>query len=701
MNAAELPGFGYEFRNVTSIFTDAADDMGPTDMYFMEGFGLYEAMSALEIGEPRLDTGLIRDGEQLASLDPLTPMLPEEICWILDRACACEMEWHAGSLLSHTVFTLIYVHELPNFESDLHQIASSKLQDPSRPLELITVVLRSAVQGLLKCCDLSWRELSAGGMLDTEDWQSDKCEVSLLEGVPTKAVLSMLDEAANWILRSTKVSEVWRQPLRARIVLRKILLQLMEPQLCRDSVHHVKLIQEARQWLAYIRLHAAPEPKPESPAHQAFDTMIVRRLSTVIPASVVTKPQLEQAWNSLAALLDDLDDLSRLASTPSFTTWEAMANLRVWSSSSRKHMPYVRSLIQTTFYNGVLILHNFSFKWLLDRFMLESLGVSYEYILKNIAQCSRRSSEPPPVQSVERTFFTLLNPHIRNQWSNGPRRRRYFMKSLINWHRLYDILLDIIGGLELSSMSRPNALSCLPTVALRWRLSTIREVIFSGFQLELYSPEETPFAYWYATQVIEAELECLDELRHIVPSSSLTRHEYEYQRDFLTAVQLLAAVSFAATLPMMSCEWDRMRPNHYRRYKWAFRPEYDGIKTIPVASPNLYEFIHACIKLVQNEAPEVILRDTVRLANTILRELLDSGSLGGWAGSWTRDRVRFLQQTLIVGETLVDLPRSSKELETFNVGQLKWNPVAHPWFPSLVYEGHETRKRAYLRHLSV
>ena len=32
--------------------------------------------------------------------------------------------------------------------------------DPTRPLELITVVLRAAIFGYVKSCDLTWRELS-------------------------------------------------------------------------------------------------------------------------------------------------------------------------------------------------------------------------------------------------------------------------------------------------------------------------------------------------------------------------------------------------------------------------------------------------------------------------------------------------------------------------------------------------------------
>ena len=53
-------------------------------------------------------------------------------------------------------------------------------------------------------------------------------------------------------------------------------------------------------------------------------------------------------------------------------------------------------------------------------------------------------------------------------------------------------------------------------MALLWRLSVVREVILSGFQLELYNQEEKSFAYWYAAEVIDVHLSCLDNLTSIV-----------------------------------------------------------------------------------------------------------------------------------------------------------------------------------------
>jgi N-alpha-acetyltransferase 35, NatC auxiliary subunit len=40
--------------------------------------------------------------------------------------------------------------------------------------------------------------------MQTEDWQSEKCDVSLLEGVPTNHILFKLEEAGNWLMNTHK-----------------------------------------------------------------------------------------------------------------------------------------------------------------------------------------------------------------------------------------------------------------------------------------------------------------------------------------------------------------------------------------------------------------------------------------------------------------------------------------------------------------
>jgi hypothetical protein len=161
----ELPG-GDKFHDVTALFEDAAEDMHPGALLLTDGFTLLDAMSSFEIGEPRFDSGLALLDKSKPTFNPLAPLTPEEVCWIIDRSFSCEMEWHSGYTLSQTIYSFLYVHSLKEIEPDLVPGGSLPRSDNLRPLELITVVLRAALLGLLKCCDLSWRELNKGNVYD-------------------------------------------------------------------------------------------------------------------------------------------------------------------------------------------------------------------------------------------------------------------------------------------------------------------------------------------------------------------------------------------------------------------------------------------------------------------------------------------------------------------------------------------------------
>ena len=77
-----------------------------------------------------------------------------------------QIEWHSGYTLSQTIFSFLYVHSLREIDPDVIPGGSLPCPDSLRPPELISVVLRAAVIGLLKCCDLTWRELNKGNMYD-------------------------------------------------------------------------------------------------------------------------------------------------------------------------------------------------------------------------------------------------------------------------------------------------------------------------------------------------------------------------------------------------------------------------------------------------------------------------------------------------------------------------------------------------------
>jgi hypothetical protein len=67
------------------------------------------------------------------------------------------------------VYTLLHAHRLDALNPEtirLYATDYAHYVPPERPIELLTIVLRAAVFGLLKCCDAAWRELSKNRVFD-------------------------------------------------------------------------------------------------------------------------------------------------------------------------------------------------------------------------------------------------------------------------------------------------------------------------------------------------------------------------------------------------------------------------------------------------------------------------------------------------------------------------------------------------------
>ncbi|TFK45527.1 hypothetical protein OE88DRAFT_1784499, partial [Heliocybe sulcata] len=585
-------------------------DMQPGELVFTEGFNVQDAMSAIEIGEPRMDSGMIPEAAERPEFQPLTPLLPEEVCWVMDRILACEMEWHAGNALAQTVFTVLYVHHLNEIDMDFVMDAESFDRDPDRPLELITMVIRSAVMGMLKCCDLAWRELSKNRVNEGEDWQGEKCEISLLEGYPIRGIIRAIDQAGQWLRTATTVSATLRNELLARLLLRKTIIELMTPRLPEE---HEKLrahIATARDLVEGFKSRPIPTPPSGSPAHLVFDPYITRRLHSFMPLRPIQLPAQEKAWECITAALDGWQKLYHLSTVTSLTTWKVLGQAHVWPSDMPCGVPFLRSLTQSFFYDGNRFVGRYEDTWIIERFCEETIGVTLEDIDLSIQRSWNEDSQPP-----------LGYLH------------RLMIKSLLDWHVLYATAHDLVHACQTEDESEARILDAFQKALLLWRLEIIREVVLSGFQLELYNPNELSMAYWYACQVMMAQLECLDVLLAAAPPGSMTSDELRFQQSFVTALHdLCLAAALVAKRPLIFSR-ERSLLNFERRYKWAFRPEYAQVPLEPVAQPNFEDYM-AWHEAETSTSPDRLLDN----AEVVFSELTESGS-AGWAGLWRKERL--------------------------------------------------------------
>lgn len=73
------------------------------------------------------------------------------------------MAWHTGSTLSQTVYTFLYGHAIAEMHTDY---LLNLEEDPSRPIELVTVVLRAVAFTVMKTCGAAWAGMAKGSIHD-------------------------------------------------------------------------------------------------------------------------------------------------------------------------------------------------------------------------------------------------------------------------------------------------------------------------------------------------------------------------------------------------------------------------------------------------------------------------------------------------------------------------------------------------------
>ncbi|KAF8528155.1 Mak10 subunit, NatC N-terminal acetyltransferase-domain-containing protein [Hysterangium stoloniferum] len=604
-----MPG-GIGFVDVTDFLQKSTEDMEPGELLSMEGFGLTDAMSALEIMDPRMDTGI---SDPPPSFDPNMPLLPSEVCWMLDRSFAYEMSWHSGFALSQTVYALRYVHHLgditlPRFKVDTETWFSqfnTKNDDLDRPLELIHLVLRAGIFGLLKCCDLVWRELAQDHLIDGEDWSSEKFGVSLCENIQPEYIMSLIEEALNWLRQATSLpSSPWREGLINRLLLRRVYIQNLLQTLAFSSF---PALHEAHENIMEIIAGLTP-PEPPTAVLNALDPNISRRLVSFAPTRTAILPPQSEVWNAILAWIEQWCEIKQVVGTENL--WNVLAGLRAYEDQPLRRTAFLRSCSISTFFNGSSILLTHSPSWLIDQLFTEIAAIPSNILTQQAAQFPLAENLPVVSTNVNSgqmkeadclaTTLTedLLVDYFVSFYHNRPRQRRKLVFSLLDWHVGFERAAQVIARFaSIPSHEVGFALSRIPLCIRHMRLLIISEIILSGFELELYARHEWAMMYWYLSEVLGSQASVLDRLQKSLQLEDdvlNVRNALRFisvQQEYTHALRDIAAgmrdMFYRYPPSKVEIEPSREQANFEKRFKWAFIPGYSEAATLDEDRPIL------------------------------------------------------------------------------------------------------------------
>lgn len=182
----------FTWVDITKKFAAASRTLPIGHLVKDDNFGLFEAMSAIELMDPKMDAGMLCNKElcQVTSAEeaiekgllPLNPTI-EDIIGVSDEILSCICTWLNGHSLAQTVLTCLYLHSIPEIKSP---------------------VLVSICNAALKCCELIYCVISSAACFEEEDFLTCTYGYNLTPNMSTSKVIALLKEGEDELNKRVK-----------------------------------------------------------------------------------------------------------------------------------------------------------------------------------------------------------------------------------------------------------------------------------------------------------------------------------------------------------------------------------------------------------------------------------------------------------------------------------------------------------------
>ena len=514
-----LPNHLMVWKNILPSLDAAAAELSLGDLLHLEHFSLHESMSALEMMDAQMDSGLA--ASQAADIPPTppptAPLEPSALIGTLDELVCAEQAWLNGQPLAQTVFRLEWMH------------APLEVGDPTLRACLLAVAkTASAVRTLVLRADVS----------DEEDFSGSSYGCALQEGLSDADAVAQLktaEEAVQAAIAEAKAAADGgadgaaerRSALDAvlcRVRYRRAMLsswQLLRPGGPPTPLHgggsawdtpaadvaatpeaaaalkaRASEVAKAEKMLAFAQTQLGEMRKseglgaPRADVGDAFGGVRSKSLAGSGPSKKAELPPRDSSLALAEARVGRLRTVCAAADVSSFDDLQRW--LREVRGSAAVPGPdvVVRALCQL-----LGVGHERRSEALRPPFppmvwesVREEAGVPHELWreLAPLAPCSELLK-----QLAQGSYIRLRLNNV-----NRGRERRRLRHFLIDWSPLQELGEQLDGQLAEAGWLDP---SVQPFGG--WALALVAEsmcrFLLLGFELELYQPHEMPMVYWY------------------------------------------------------------------------------------------------------------------------------------------------------------------------------------------------------------
>ncbi|KAF7960005.1 hypothetical protein EAE96_001606 [Botrytis aclada] len=550
--APKLYSKGVKITDITQIFTDAAHQLEVGDLVKDPFFTLFEAVAALEIMDPKMDSGYLAPGETMEDdYDFAQALLPEEVLGIIDQLLCHEMAWHMGHPLAQTIFTSLYIDRILHPSPlSLNETRFDRDESCAEDEPLMLQVLRAYCLGLIKTCWYVNNRVRSEHFYEEEDFATHTFHRNLLEGIEYDEILLFMKETVELVLQAQGISEDVKEALSTRLNFRQAFLKTVDTV---DS-RSLDVKQSWHETLSFIS-DLKSSSKLAKPVPQSFSVKLQRKLASTVPPRPIVVVGQESAYEHLERMCKDGEiavDILDYKDSHSLMTFVSLFQ-------ARKPQPsvYIRTLLQYYMFADMVILGKMSIREVLDD-DLASLTLPANQLLDRINDEVEVTHDPRfhMAQRMELFRSRAANTYIdilRTMCQSRCRIRRTLCHTIVDWDNLQLDGEEIDQELREFTKEKPfidKSLSHDPIYAFPlsswayyYKLRQMEWIVQLGFELEVYQPDELSGMYFYLNHLCKTRSRHLERIRSEVMRSYSTRRN-ESQLDPTQKEEFTNAISF-------------------------------------------------------------------------------------------------------------------------------------------------------------
>lgn len=517
--------------DVTDKFFRAVDAMAPGNVVASPYFDMLEGSRAIEMGNRRLDTGLIALDTDDIMFDASAAQTVAEVAGSMNHITRLLMLWFLGLSLPVTLLSNRYVLDLlQSYQRNNGQfvktsLVNHRLHKESLPEEtlyhalLVNKVLRAFVAGICKFSG-QVREVALNVLYDEEDLTTRNMDLDLLSATESKVILGTINEAKEWLENQEEETP--------EILIDFLSLAASLVSMC-DIVRSSITLFKPKEPLSYPCLD---EIKTLALKFQKKDLGLgpENSVSKFVQADCNNKHipyenfllEREQAYGDLHNMVAEIE-----AFVTAFSKFENVRQLESYlryTMAPRMTADY--SAVSRGFYQLFFIRDDKSIAGLEESVgsiairLMESLCCAGTSVLDTV---SWNIPEEDPVRKetmhrdalskvgallddIENAMYKFLS----NYGNNKCRQRQFDSQTIVLWDTLQfnaeNIEFHLYSKYSIGDKMAPDSLDpALPITAFAFhtKLHIMLQAVLSGFELNLYKPFEASQMYWYASYLAE------------------------------------------------------------------------------------------------------------------------------------------------------------------------------------------------------